>query len=349
MSDERVLIVDDHETTRSLLAQQLRALGWDTVTTGDGRAALDVLSSDSIGVVLLDIDMPGLNGIDVLRRMNGYRHETPVVMVTGMDSADVIRKTLREGAYDYLVKPWDIDELKLAVGRALEHSRVLRKNKEYCHQLEWQVRDRTAAVEEALSDIKETYQETILALGSALETRDGETQRHALRVAQYCDMIAEAIGINGTAMLQNTRWGAFLHEIGKIGVSDTILRKPGPLTESEWEIMKTHPEIGRGIVANIPFLKGAVPIIYCHHERFDGTGYPRGLHGDTIPLEARIFAIADAMDAMLSDRPYRKAMDFADARESVLEQSGKQFDPDIVAVAVTIPEEKWEEEATLFG
>jgi len=280
--------------------------------------------------------------------MNGRRRETPVVMVSRLHSGDVARDILREGAYDYLVKPWDINELKVAVGRAMEHSRIVRKNNEYRHQLECQVRDRSAAVEEALSALNKTYQETILALGSALETRDVETQQHALRVAHYCNLMADTIGITDATMLQNIRWGAFLHDIGKIGVPDTILRKPGPLTESEWEIMRTHPEIGRRILASIPFLTGTVPIVYCHHEQYDGSGYPRGLRGETIPLHARIFAIADAMDAMLSDRPYRKALSFADARASVLEQSGKQFDPEIARVAAAIPEEKWAEERTLF-
>jgi cyclic di-GMP phosphodiesterase len=348
MTDDQVLIVDDNALTRELLSLQLRDLDCVTVSAGDGYAALEMLSTMPITAVLLDLNMPGLGGIEVLRAMNGKKQDVPVVIVSGLSSGDVVRQTLREGAFDYLTKPLHFDELRLVVGRALEHGRLLRKNREYQDQLELRVRDRTVALEDALSGISETYQETILALGSALETRDVETQHHALRVAQYSEVISSAMGIHDEPMLQNIRWGAFLHDIGKIGVPDTILKKPGPLTESEWEVMKTHPEIGRRIVANIPFLKGSVPIIYCHHERFDGAGYPRGLHGQTIPVEARVFSIADALDAMLSDRPYKAAMAFTEARNVLISESGKQFDPEITAILAGIPEQRWSEGAALL-
>ena len=349
MSRAKVLVVDDNEATRNVLSKQLEMLEYEAITAGDGQAAVKLLSRNDIDMVLLDVNMPGMSGIEVLRSMNGHRDETPALILSGLNTVDIVRTTLREGAYDYLVKPWDFEELKLAVSRALAHGRLTRKNKAYQHQLENEVRDRTSELEKALIETKATYRETILALGSALETRDVETQHHALRVAYYCALIAETIGVLDDNDLKNIEWGAYLHDIGKIGVPDSILRKPESLTSREWAVMKTHPEIGRRVIANIPFLKGTIPIVYCHHEHFDGSGYPRGLKGDMIPIEARIFSVADALDAMFSDRPYRKAMPFPKAIDIVGEQSGRQFDPAIAGVITTIHEERWFERSSIFS
>jgi len=339
---EPILVVDDNDETRSLLIKQLERLGHHTISATRGVQALELLEKSQFGAVLLDVNMPGLSGIDVLKRMNGRRQDTPVVIVSGSNSAEVVRRSLREGAYDYLTKPWDIEELSFAVGRALDHRDLTVRTREYQADLELKVQQRTTALQNALNEIHETYQETILALGSALETRDVETKQHALRVAIYSEVIAHTLGIKDGLRLQNIRWGAFLHDIGKIGVPDSILRKPGPLSASEWVIMKTHPELGRQMIANIPFLRGTVAIIYCHHERYDGSGYPRGLHGATIPIEARIFAIADAMDAMLTDRPYRKAIGWDEAIGRIHAESGKQFDPELTSIVGTIPRDDWE-------
>lgn len=349
MSDRKILVVDDNESTRNVLSRQLALLNHHPVPVDDGLKAIEMMATSDFHMVLLDINMPNMNGIDVLRSINGHRNETPVLMVSGLRSADVVKQALRDGAYDYIMKPWSIDELRAAVDRAMEHSRLSRENKRHQLHLENSVRERTAELETALTEINATYRETILALGSALETRDVETQHHALRVAHYSALIANAVGIDDAKKLQHIEWGAYLHDIGKIGVPDSILRKPDILTPSEWEIMRCHPEIGRRMIANIPFLKDVVSIVYCHHERYDGTGYPRRLKGELIPIEARVFAVADSLDAMISDRPYRASMSFTQAIDIITEESGRQFDPAMVKGISKIPKQRWFEEPRIFS
>ncbi len=200
--------------------------------------------------------------------------------------------------------------------------------------------------------LKEAYDATLLALVTALDAREHEVQAHSQRVCEYTVMLARGMGIGGKD-LEDIRMGALLHDIGKIGISDSILLKPGKLTEEEWEEMKKHPYIGYRILEDIEFLKGAVQIVYAHHERFDGRGYPRGLKGKEIPVGARLFAVADTLDAMTSDRPYRKAMPFETAREEIIRCSGTQFDPDVVEIFLGIPRVVWlekkEEVESMYG
>jgi len=176
----------------------------------------------------------------------------------------------------------------------------------------------------------------------ALDTRDTETQGHSRRVSEYTVTVARHMGVQEPELTQ-MRWGALLHDVGKIGVPDAILRKPGPLTPEEWVEMRKHPELGRRILSGIKFLEGAVPVVYCHQERYDGTGYPRGLKGDQIPLGARIFAVVDTLDAMTMNRPYRKALPYERAHEEIRQFTGSQFDPEVVDHFLQIPKEHWED------
>jgi len=193
----------------------------------------------------------------------------------------------------------------------------------------------------AFEQIRATYDTTLEALMEALDTRDTETQGHSRRVSEYTVAVARRMGVAEPDLTQ-MRWGALLHDVGKIGVPDAILRKPGPLTPAEWVEMRKHPELGRRILANIRFLEGAVPIVYCHQERFDGTGYPRGLKEEQIPLGARIFAVVDTLDAMTMNRPYRKALPYERAREEVARFAGVQFDPRVVECFLQIPQDEWQ-------
>lgn len=211
----------------------------------------------------------------------------------------------------------------------MEHGYLSRQIKQNQIHLEQQVSERTRELAAALEQVNKTYDATILALGSALETRDIETQSHSVRVARYSCLLASRLGLNEVERLTNIQRGAYLHDIGKIGVPDAILRKPMSLNDDEWEIMKRHPQIGKDVIEGIEFLRGSTPIVYCHHERYDGKGYPRGLAGDEIPIEARIFAVADAVDAMTSDRPYRKAMSIGKAKQEIQRLTGAQFDPQV--------------------
>jgi response regulator RpfG family c-di-GMP phosphodiesterase len=337
---ERILVVDDEAAVLNILSERLESIGYDCNTETDGLRALHRIKGTNYDLVLLDINMPYLCGTEILKGLKRVDLNTPVVMISGLDSIDIVRKTLREGAYDYLVKPLDFDDLELTVKRALEHGRLLHRNMKYQRNLEEKIEERTKELSDALEEIKKTYDATILALGSALETRDIETQAHGIRVAQYSRLIADKLGIKDRDHLMDIERGAYLHDIGKIGVPDEILRKPFSLTDDEWVIMKRHPELGKRMIEGIDFLRGAVPIVYCHHECYNGLGYPQGLRRNDIPIEARIFSVADALDAMISERVYRTALPFKQTKLIIIEESGKQFDPDVIEAFIKIPEEE---------
>jgi response regulator RpfG family c-di-GMP phosphodiesterase len=335
---DKILIVDDEVAILKILHQKLETLGYDCSTESDGLRAVHRTKGERYNLILLDIKMPYVSGTELLRGLKLIDPDMSVVMISGIDSIELVRRTLREGAYDYLVKPLNLEELELTVRRALEHSCLLRERREYNRSLEKKVDERTKELAEALEETKRTYDATILALGSALETRDIETQAHSLRVAYYSLLLAEELGIEGEDLLTDIERGAYLHDIGKIGVPDEILRKRNPLSDEEWVVMKRHPGIGKRLIEGISFLRGTVPIVYCHHERFDGLGYPQGLKEDDVPVGARIFAIADTLDAMISDRPYRDALPLSKARELIFGQAGKQFDPWVVEGFRNLPE-----------
>jgi putative nucleotidyltransferase with HDIG domain len=247
---------------------------------------------------------------------------------------------LRSGAYDYLLKPFEKEQLYHSVRRALEHRRLVLENRRYQQDLERLVAERTAQLQQALAELEQSYDYTLEALGGALDLKDAETEGHCRRVTAYTIAIGQAMGLDPSTLRQMAR-GAFLHDIGKMGIPDAILRKPGPLTAEEEAIMRRHCEIGYQVLQSIPFLREAAQIVLCHQERYDGSGYPRGLRGEEIPLGARIFAVADALDAMISDRPYRKALPIDVAREEIRRCAGTQFDPQVVEVFLSLPESLW--------
>ncbi len=335
----RILIVDDETSILDVLQKSLVRKGFACDTESDGLRAVHRVKTNQYSLVILDVNMPYMNGTEMLRYLRKIDAHVPVVMISGVESIDLVRQTLRDGAYDYLVKPLNMAEFEMTVQRALEHGAIKRKLSRYQKSLEQQVAERTNELANALERINHTYNETILALGSALETRDIETQEHGVRVARFSHYMASTLGIRDPQQLRDIQLGAYLHDIGKIGVPDAILRKPDSLSAEEWEVMKRHPEIGKDIIEGIEFLGSAKSIVYSHHERFDGSGYPLGLLGNDIPIEARIFAVADALDAMITDRPYRKAMSIAEARGSLIGESGMQFDPDVSNALASIDEE----------
>jgi putative nucleotidyltransferase with HDIG domain len=228
------------------------------------------------------------------------------------------------------------------VRRALEHRRLKLENRAYQSNLESLVAARTEQLRQAMTDLERSYDITLEALGDALDLKDAETEGHSKRVTAFTIAIARAMGLSGDKIRVIAR-GAFLHDIGKMAIPDAILRKPGALTEAETEIMREHCFRGYQMLKKIPFLSEASEIVYAHQERFDGTGYPRGLSGQNIPLGARIFSIADTLDAITSDRPYRAAQSIQVAREEVERFSGRQFDPDVVRVFLDMPDTIWED------
>src|SRR5208337_4523585 len=265
----------------------------------------------------------------------------PIVMVTAVHDIQVALQALRNGAYDYLLKPFEREQLLVAVRRGLENRRLKRENDNYRTNLEVLVADRTQQWKTALSDLEKSYDILLEALGDALDLKDAETECHAKRVTAYTIAIARKMGLAKEEIDVIAR-GAFLHDIGKMAIPDDILGKPGKLTDDEMSVMREHAYLGYKMLSKIPFLAEAAEIVHAHQERYDGSGYPRKLKGDQIPLGARIFSIADTLDAMTMDRPYRPAQTFEAARKEIELWSGRQFDPEIVEVFLEMPDHIWE-------
>jgi putative nucleotidyltransferase with HDIG domain len=332
--------VDDEEAIREVVSTMLESKGYRCTAVSNGRAAQEQVKRSTPDLVLSDMIMPEMDGIKLLDWLREYDPEVPVIMVTAIHDISTALEAIRRGAYDYILKPFEKDQLFLGVGRALQHRRLVAENRSYQIQLEHQVEERTAELTRALGQLEQSYDDTLEALGSALDLKDAETEGHCQRVTAFTISIAKAMPVPAHYLAVLAR-AAFLHDIGKMAIPDGILRKPGPLTDDEKKIMRTHCEVGYNMLTRIPFLRDAAEIVLAHQEFYDGTGYPRGLKGDQIPLGARIFTIADSLDAMISDRPYRRALPMSHAREEIRRCSGTQFDPKVVEVFSTIPEEHW--------
>ena len=318
-----VLVVDDDDLIRSLLATTLAGQGYGVTTTASPDEATEMLQRERFDLVLADLCLPGVAGMDLLSRIRAAHPELPVVLITGFADASIARQAMHAGASDFVTKPFRPHDLPIIIERNLtRHDLFRRRSLAHRHQLQI------------------SYEAVLDALLTALDTRDTETEGHSERVTAYTMLLADAMGLP-TEVLYHIERGALLHDIGKIGVSDTILHKPGPLAPEQWAEMKRHPEIGYRMCARIDFLAGAAEIVLQHHERWDGLGYPHGLKGERIHVGARIFAIVDAFDAMTTDRPYRCAMPYAEARAEIAQNAGTQFDPNIVERFLSIPERRW--------
>ena len=337
---ENILVVDDEEAIREVVSTMLESKGYHCAVAHNGRVAQDQIKKATPDLILSDMIMPEMDGIKLLEWVRQYDPDVPVIMVTAIHDISTALEAIRRGAYDYILKPFEKDQLFLGVGRALQHRRLVIDNRNYQSNLEQQVRDRTARLETALDQLEQSYDDTLEALGSALDLKDAETEGHCQRVTAFCISIAKTMPVPD-AYLPILARAAFLHDIGKMAIPDGILRKPGPLNDDEKKIMRTHCEIGYNMLIRIPFLRDAAEIVLAHQEFYDGSGYPRGLKGDQIPLGARIFTIADSLDAMISDRPYRRALPMSHACEEIKRCSGTQFDPDVVKVFISVPEQHW--------
>ena len=348
MPADRILIVDDEEAIREIVHSMLTISGFRCQQAASGAEALAILQSGAeFELMLTDLMMSGMDGIALLERTKEKYPDMPVVMVTAVHDISVALAAIRNGAYDYLLKPFEREQLLAIVRRALENRRLKMENRAYQTKLESLVAARTAQLEQTNEELKKTvvqleqsYDITLEALGDALDLKDAETEGHSKRVTAYTIAMARAMGLPPEQIRVIGR-GAFLHDIGKMAIPDSILRKPGPLTTEEMEIMKEHCYRGYQMLRKIPFLAEASEIVYSHQEFFDGTGYPRKLKAEQIPLGSRIFAIADTLDAIMSDRPYRAAQPFSAAREEIIKWSGRQFDPEVVKIFLTIPEAIW--------
>jgi response regulator RpfG family c-di-GMP phosphodiesterase len=331
-----VLIVDDERMIRELLGDVFTAGGYQCRLASNGVEAIEAFQAERPALSVTDIRMPVLDGLGFLKQARTLDPDAAVLVLTGVGDVQTAVDVLNGGAYDFIQKPVDPEHLLLTAGRALEHRQLVIERRQHQELLERRVAEATGELAATVRDLEETYRVTLEALGSAIDTRDVGTHAHSRRVRGYSLAIARAHGVPESQMPDIER-GVLLHDIGKIGIPDAILLKPGPLTPEEWKVMRSHPEIGRRIVEKIPFLRGAVSIVYNHHERWDGTGYPQGLRGEEIPLGPRIFALADALDAMTFDRPYSRAISFETARDEINRCAGAHFDPAVVNTFLAIP------------
>jgi len=341
MPAERILIVDDEDPIRDFVSVMLSSANFVCTQAGSGKEALALLDSgEEYELMLSDLMMPGMDGIALLEAAKERFPDMPVLMVTAVTDVSVALGAIRNGAYDYLLKPFERDQLLAAVRRALENRRLKLENRAYQTNLEALVTARTEQLRQVVSSLEKSYDITLEALGNALDLKDAETEGHSKRVTAFTIAIARAMGLSPDQIRVIAR-GAFLHDIGKMAIPDAILRKPGALDPEEVAIMREHCYRGYQILRRIPFLAEAAEIVYAHKEKFDGTGYPRGLKAEEIPLGARIFSIADTLDAMTSNRPYRAAQPLSAAREEIERWAGRQFDPEVVKVFLSMPENIW--------
>jgi putative two-component system response regulator len=339
-NQESILVVDDEQTIRAFLKQVLRGEGYRCEEAGNAAEALEKLEGDAISLVLLDIKMPGRSGLELLPEIRASFPDTAVVMATAMNDTSIAVQCMKQGAYDYVAKPFGLDDVVLSVDRALQRRRLELENRAYQQHLEELVAERTKELSEALDRIKLASLDTVYRLARAAEYRDADTGAHIERIGRCSAAIARQMGSEGDEV-ENMLYAAPMHDVGKIAVPDRILLKPGSLDADEWEIMKKHTTIGSELLkgSDADFIRLAEVIALNHHEKWDGSGYPRGLRGSAIPLAGRIVAIADVFDALTSARPYKEPFPVAESLDIVGKQSGVHFDPEVVNAFFVVQDE----------
>src|ERR1700678_4258559 len=339
----RVLVVDEQTHCRVAIDGMLEKAEYSTVLSSDRQEALAHIEQDPpYDLVLSDLMSAGVYGTGLLERMRKVQPETPLVLVTPGRDVGAAVAAVRQGAYDYLLKPFEKDQLLTTVKRAVDYRRLVQQNQLYRQDLEQLVSARTGMLHQAIADLERSYDITLEALGDALDLKDAETEGHSKRVTAFTIALARGAGIAPHQIPVVAR-GALLHDIGKMAIPDAILLKPRRLPPDEQKVMREHCARGYQMLRKIPCVQEAAEIVYSRQEHWDGSGYPRKLKGEQIPLGARIFAIGDTLDAITSDRPYRKAKSFAAARLEIKRCSGTQFDPGVVDVYLSLPDQLWED------
>lgn len=327
---EKVLVIDDDIAPRESIRMVLKDM-YSVSTASGAHEGIEMIGKNPVDLIVMDIKMPKMDGITALQEIKKKYPDTEVVLLTAYASLETARDAIRFGAFDYLIKPFDKDDVLNVVKKGLEKRRMNRGIK-----MERDVLlDRASYLEEqvnaARNKIITCYEGTVSALILTIDAKDHYTFNHSKRVAELSCNIAKALGVSAK-MIKEIESAASIHDIGKIGVEEGILKKNGKLSFEEYTGIKKHPVIGVRIVQSIPFLEDAIPVILHHHEWFDGRGYPEGIIGEMIPLSARIVIVADAIDAMMSDRPYRDALTTKKVYSELKEKAGSQFDPKIVDI-----------------
>lgn len=324
----RILIIDDdfgpREAMRMILKDQ-----YDVSTASSARGGISTLGERDFDVVVLDIKMPDMDGIETLREIKKAHADVEVVMVTAYASLETARSAIKYGALDYLIKPFDKNDVRAVIEKGMEKRRLTTRSRSEFEDLLITNRQLEQQVDNARQNFLLCYEGAIKALIYAIDAKDSYTCSHSEHVADFSTRIAQAVGFS-EIMRNNLRQAALVHDIGKIGIDEQILRKNGPLSDMELREIRKHPEIGARIVNSVPFIEETAQVILHHHERFDGNGFPQGLKGENIPLTVRIVTIADAVDSMLRDRPYRKALPNDRLMKELIDGAGKQFDPELI-------------------
>ncbi|MEE4351656.1 MAG: two-component system response regulator [Desulfatiglans sp.] len=337
-----ILVVDDEDLNRRLMEAMLVPLGYDVSLAREGKEALEQVRECQPDLILLDIMMPGIDGFEVAKRLKGDPDTRiiPIVMVTALNDVEDRVKALEAGADDFLTKPIDKVELRARVKSLLKVKAYSDHMRDYQQELEREVTRQTRKLRAAFKKAKDASLDTIYRLSRAAEYKDEDTGGHIQRMSHYSSAIAERIGMDGQEV-ETILYAAPMHDVGKIGIPDKILLKPGPLNPDEWQIMMEHTTIGAKILegGDSEVIALAEVIALTHHEKWDGSGYPKGLAGDEIPKAGRITAIADVFDALTSKRPYKQAFSVEKTFGIMREGRGKHFDPDLIDTFFTMEEE----------
>ena len=347
LENRNILVVDDEEPIRRLLGYMLQTHGYTVTLAADAREARQRMDEQPYALMLCDVNMPGESGMDLVRNLLADRPHTAAIMVTGLDSSVLANAALDMGAFGYIIKPFESNEVLIDVANALRRRRLEVENRLHRDNLEDIVRTRTMALEQALEwlersekELRLSREETIERLAIAAEFRDSSTAQHIQRMSNYCELLARKLGL-APERVDLIRTASPMHDIGKIGTPDHVLLKPGKFTAEEFDVISQHAEIGYKILSgsDSELLKVAAIIAWTHHERYDGTGYPRKLKGEEIPIEGRIASIADNFDAMTTARVYKPAFDFEHARDLMVNERGKHFDPELLDLFLSSPED----------
>ncbi|MBC7792377.1 MAG: HD domain-containing protein [Clostridia bacterium] len=347
-TSERILFVDDDAMVRAAFARSLRRQGFEVDLAGGQEEATQLVNTNTYAVIAADYRMPDTDGLNLVGHLRGIQPDATYMLVSGECDLDLALQAVNEFSVSYVIpKPWDVEQLSSLLRRSVElhYERVgARELQDMNVRAAKEVIDERDSLKTAITGFETTMAEVLL---NTLDLRDNETRAHCKRVATYARIVAEALGVKGQALVSIIQ-GALLHDIGKIGIPDAILQKPDRLSDEEWQVMKKHTTIGGQLLAEIDALKHARLIVVQHHERWDGAGYPNGLAGEEIVLGARIFAIVDTLDTILSDRPYRPARDIDDAMIEIEQCSGSQFDPNVVRAFMSIDTTRWLEVRALY-
>ncbi len=331
--EDRILIVDDEEVICNVLDRRLTREGYFCTTAHNGKEALNHFYKNSFSLIISDMKMPEMTGIELLQKVKAIDPKMKMIMVTAYPDIDLAVNAMRLGAYDFIIKPADLDLIVMSVKKALESRRLEEEIEAYHNRMEELVEERTAKLQQAYRTLKKSHLDSVKVLAEAIDAKDPYTRGHSDRVKRMSLAIAKKMGFS-EERLENLEYGALLHDIGKIGIKDEVLQKQAPLSSEEYQYIQEHPLIGVKIVEGVEFFKDKIPMIRHHHEHYDGNGYPDGLAGEAIPLEARIISLPDAFDAMTSARPHRNIMPLQNVLAELEKFKGKQFDPKVLDIFI---------------